>query len=156
ASAEAPAVQVSQPIQDRVRDFVDFTGRTDAAEAVDIRARVTGYLTKTLFKDGAEVKKGDVLFEIDSRPYKAQLDRARGQVTLNKAAQKRAEPPYARARATAAASAGAVTRQQLDQDRASVEEAMARVKAFEAMTEIYRLNLEFCKVTSPLNGKVSR
>jgi multidrug efflux system membrane fusion protein len=156
APSEPPAVPVSQPVEGMVTDFVDFTGRTDAVEAVDIRARVTGYLKEMPFKEGKEVKKGDLLFEVDPRPYKAQLDQAMGQVNLYKAAQKLAETTYARDRAIYAASTGAVSQQQLDQDRAAVDEAAARVKAFEAMTEVYKLNLEFCKVTSPIDGRISR
>src|SRR5215813_13046702 len=71
----AGVLLVSKPIQREVTNFVDFTGRTSAVAAVDIRPRVTGYLlaTKNPFKEGAEVKKGDPLFEIDPRPYEAQL-----------------------------------------------------------------------------------
>src|SRR4051794_8433167 len=74
APAEAPAVPVSKPVEDMVIDSVDFTGRTDAVEAVDVRPRVTGYLTQMPFKEGTEVKKGDLLFEVDPRPYQAQLN----------------------------------------------------------------------------------
>src|ERR1700680_1317704 len=80
APPELPAVPVSQPVRRVVTDYVDFTGRTDAVQAVDIRARVTGYLVKMPFKEGAEVKKGKLLFVVDPRPYQAQLDQAEGQV----------------------------------------------------------------------------
>ena len=80
APAQPPDVPVSQPIQREVTEYADFTGRTDAIESVDIRARVTGYLVQTPFKEGTEVKKGDLLFEVDPRPYQAQLDQAEGQV----------------------------------------------------------------------------
>src|SRR5262245_8447518 len=72
ASPEAPAVPVSKPVARNVTDFVDFTGRTDAVHAVDIRARVTGFLVSMPFKEGAEVKAGTLLFEIDPQPYQAQ------------------------------------------------------------------------------------
>src|SRR3954470_11692615 len=85
APPELPAVPVSRPVGREVTDFVDFTGRTDAVEAVDVRPRVSGYLVKMPFKEGAEVKKGDLLFEVDPRPYQAQLDQARAQVDLYKA-----------------------------------------------------------------------
>jgi RND family efflux transporter MFP subunit len=156
APSEAPAVPVSHPVQANVTDFVDFTGRTDAVEAVDIRPRVTGYLTKMPFKEGKEVKKDDLLFEIDPRPHKAQLDQAMSQVNLYKAAQKLAETTYARDLATYTASTGAVSMQQLDQDRAAVEEAAARVRTYEAMMEVYKLNLELCQVVSPIDGRISR
>jgi multidrug efflux system membrane fusion protein len=156
APAETPALPVSRPVQRTVTDFVDFTGRTDAVESVDIRARVTGYLVKISFKEGSEVKAGDVLFEIDPRPYKAQLDQAVSQVTLNEASLRLARTTYARDRALNAASAGTVTQQQLDQDLAAVEEADARLKAAQASTEVYKLNLSFTKVTSQADGLVSR
>ena len=108
------------------------------------------------FKEGAEVKTGDLLFEIDPRPYQAQLDQAQGQVNLYQAQLKLAKTIYARDRAINARVPGAVSKQQLDQDRASVEEADARVKAFEKNMEVYKLNLDFTKVTSPIDGQVSR
>jgi multidrug efflux system membrane fusion protein len=156
ASSNVPALPVSQPVQREVTDYVDFTGRTDAVETVSIRARVTGYLVQIPFKEGAEVKKGDLLFEIDPRPYQAQLDQAEGQVELNEASLKLARTTYERDRAIAQSVAGGVSRQQLDQDLAAVDEAAARLKAAKASTEVYKLNLEFTRVTSPIDGMVSR
>jgi multidrug efflux system membrane fusion protein len=156
APPEAPGVPISQPAQREVTDYVDFTGRTDAVDAVDIRPRVTGYLVKVAFTEGAEVKKGQLLFEVDPRPYQAQYDQAVAQVALYKAALELAKTTYERDRGIFAASAGAISRQQLDQDRAAVQEAEARVKAYESMTKIYKLNLDFCQVTSPINGRTSR
>jgi multidrug efflux system membrane fusion protein len=137
-----------------VTDYVDYTGRTDAVESVGIRARVTGYIDRIPFKEGAEVKKDDILFEIDPRPYKAQLDQAQGQVELNQASLKLAEITYERDKPLAAKAA--VTQQQLDQDKAAVDEAKARIKAAQAAVEVYKLNLEFCTVKSPISGMVSR
>jgi membrane fusion protein, multidrug efflux system len=82
-AAELPVIPVSQPVVREVRDYEDFTGQTDAVQVVDIRARVTGYLNKMPFKEGSEVKEGDLLFEIDARPYQAQLDQAVAQVASN-------------------------------------------------------------------------
>src|SRR5947207_2920567 len=73
-------VTVSRPVQRDVTDYVDFTGRTAAVDSVEVRARVWGYLDKVNFKEGALVKKDDVLFEIDPRLYRADLERARGTV----------------------------------------------------------------------------
>src|SRR4051794_9754036 len=73
APAEAPVVPVSQPVRREVTDYVEFTGRTEAVHSVDIRPRVTGYLTQMPFQEGAEVKAGDLLFVVDPRPYEAQL-----------------------------------------------------------------------------------
>jgi multidrug efflux system membrane fusion protein len=155
-SSDTPAVPVSHPAERDVTENIDFTGRTDAVEAVDIRARVTGYLLKTNFKEGSEVKAGDVLFEIDPRPYQAQLDQAMAQVDLNQSSLKLARTTYERDRAIALAVPGGVSQQQLDQELAAVDEAVSRVKASQASTEVYKLNVGFCKVVSPISGQISR
>jgi multidrug efflux system membrane fusion protein len=155
-SSEPPAVPVSKPVEREVTEFVDFTGRTDAVQAVDVRARVTGYLEQVPFEEGAEVKKGDLLFEIDPRPYHAQYDQATSQVELNEASLKLARTTLARDSNIQARSPGAVSQQQLDQDQAAVEEADARLKASKASTKVYKLNVDFTKVTSPIDGQVSR
>src|SRR5271166_2175840 len=108
APAEPPAVPVSHPVHRVVTDYVDFTGRTDAIQSVDIRARVTGYLVAMPFKEGAEVKKGELLFEIDPRPYQAQLEQAVSQVALNKASLQLARATLARDQSVAAAVPGGV------------------------------------------------
>jgi multidrug efflux system membrane fusion protein len=156
AAPEPPAVPVSQPVQQEVTDYVEFTGRTDAVQALDVRARVTGYLVEMPFKEGSEVKKGDLLFKIDPRPYQAQLDQAKGQVTLYQAQLDLAKTTYDRFSALFKSTPGAVSHQELDQYRASVAEAEARMKAFQASMEVYRLNLTFTEVTSPIDGRVSR
>src|SRR5437016_5963901 len=96
APPEPPAIPVSHPVSREVTDSVDFTGRTDAVQALDVRARVTGYLMQMPFKEGAEVKKDDLLFEVDPRPYQAQLDQAQGQVNLYQAQLQLAKTTYAR------------------------------------------------------------
>lgn len=156
APPEPPAFPVSKPVQREVTSYVEFTGRTDAVEAVDVRPRVTGYLVRLPFKEGSEVKKGDILFEIDPRPYQAQLDQAVSQVALYKAQLKLAQTTYARDRAINVKVPGSVSQQELDQYRAAVDEAEARVKAAEASTEVYKLNIQFTKVTSPIDGQISR
>jgi membrane fusion protein, multidrug efflux system len=156
ASAEAPVVPVSQPLQREVTDYVDFTGRTEAVYSVDVRPRVTGYLDSMPFEEGAEVKAGDLLFIVDPRPYKAQLDQAKGQVDLYKASLKLARITLARDRAINASSLGSVSQQQFDQEQAVVDEADARVKAFEKSMEISKLSYEFTRVISPIDGQISR
>ncbi len=152
--AKPPTIPVSQPVEREVTDYADYTGRTDAVESVGVRARVTGYINRVLFQEGAEVKKGDVLFEIDPRPYQAQMDEAQAQVTLNQASLKLAQATLERARPLVPS--GAVTRQEFDEDVAAVQEAEARIKAAQAAVEVYRLNLEFCKVVAPISGRISR
>src|SRR5438270_13760068 len=80
-----PVVPVSRPVQRPVTESVEYTGRTDAVESVGIKARVTGYLTRVNFREGGEVRAGDLLVEVDPRPYKAQLDQPVSQVEVNKA-----------------------------------------------------------------------
>ncbi len=155
APAQQLVLPVSQPVERNVTDFKDFTGRTDAVSSVNIVPRVTGYLVQEPFKEGSEVKKGDLLFEVDPRPYKAQLDQAQGQVNLYQAQLKLAKATLARD-VEISKTPGAVSAQQLDQDRASVEQAEASVKAAQASLEVYKLNLSFCSVTSPIDGKIGR
>ena len=154
APAKPPTLSVSVPVQREVTDYVDFTGRTDAVESVRIRARVTGYLVKMRFVVGAEVKKGDMLFEIDPRPYEAQLDQALSQVALNEASLIVARRNYDRN--LPLVGKGAISAQELDQYKATEDEAAARIKASKSALEVYKLNLGFTKVTAPIDGQVSR
>ena len=156
AAAEVPVVPVSQPLQRDVTDYVDFTGRTEAVYSVDVRPRVTGYLDSMPFVEGSEVKAGDLLFIVDPRPYKAQLDQAQGQVDLYKASLKLAKITLNRDRAINASSLGSVSQQQFDQEQAVVDEADARVKAFEKSMEISKLSYEFTRVVSPIDGQISQ
>lgn len=156
APAADPVIPVSNPVQREVTDYVDFTGRTEPVHSVDIRPRVTGYLVKMPFKEGTEVKAGDLLFVIDPRPYKAMLDQAQGQVDLYRASLKLARVTLARDYAINARSPGSISQQQIDQEQAVVDEAEARVKANEKSMEIYTLQHDFTRVTSPIDGQISR
>src|SRR5262245_57494682 len=88
-SAAPPAapmpVTVSYPVEREVTDYADYTGRTSAVDSVEVRAHVWGYLEKVNFKEGALVKKGDVLFELDARPYEAALNQAKAKVKQDEA-----------------------------------------------------------------------
>jgi multidrug efflux system membrane fusion protein len=156
APKEVPAAVVSQPLEREVTDFADFTGRTDAVNSVNIIPRVTGYLTKMPFKEGSEVKKDDLLFEVDPRPYQAQFDQAQSQVSLYDAQLDLAEKTLKRYEALEKSTPGAVSKQELDQYRAGVVEAQARVAASKKSLEVYTLNKEFTQVKSPIDGQVSR
>jgi multidrug efflux system membrane fusion protein len=81
-SSKLPVFAVSHPVQREVTDYVEYTGRTAAVQAEEIKARVTGFLEDMFFEEGAEIKKDAVLFKIDPRPYKAQFDQADAQVAL--------------------------------------------------------------------------
>jgi multidrug efflux system membrane fusion protein len=155
-SSETPVIPVSQPVKRDVTDFVDYTGRLAAVNSVDIRPRVTGYLTKMPFKEGDEVKKGDLLFEIDPRPYKALVNQAEAQVNLNKARLSLARANNIRARTVASREPGAFSQQELDTYQAQELEADASLKSAQASLETYKLNLSFCEVRSPIDGRVSR
>src|SRR5262245_30420581 len=97
AEAKPPVVIVATPISREVTDYEDFPGRTDAVFTVEVRARVTGYMDKVLFNDGDEVQKDDLLFVIDPRPYKADLERAEATVAQGLARLKRLEADNQRA-----------------------------------------------------------
>src|SRR5262245_19896282 len=96
--ADAPKVPVSRPLARQVTDQQEFTGRTDAPATVDLRARVSGYLLKAAFQEGGEVKQGDLLFEIDPRPYQAELDRAKARLALSEARLQRLDAEVKRAK----------------------------------------------------------
>ena len=152
AAAEVPAIPVSRPVEREVMNYEDFTGQTDAVQVVDIRARVTGYLNETLFKEGSEVSKGDLLFVIDPRPYQAQLDQAQAQIVANEASFTYAKSVYT----SDQAAPSAVSREQMAQDYAAMAQADARRKASVASTEVFKLNMEFTRVQAPITGQISR
>ncbi|TWT29325.1 Multidrug resistance protein MexA precursor [Posidoniimonas corsicana] len=154
--AQPVTLTVSKPIVREVGDFRVFTGTTAAAQSVDIQARVTGYLVKLPFSEGGVVKSGELLAEIDPRPYQAKLDAAQGEVTLNEAQLNLAQKENDRAKAIRAENAGAISQQELDTREAKVQEAQAAVQSAKANLEQYRLDLEFTKVYSPIDGRVSR
>ncbi len=157
AGKTAPAtLSVSVPIVREVTDFRVFTGTTAAVESVDIQARVTGYLDRLPFKEGSMVKSGEILAEIDPRPYEAKLEAAEGEVAVNEAQLELAIKEDDRAKAIRAQNSGAISQQELDVREANVEEATAAVKAAMANLAEYELDLEFTKVISPIHGRVSR
>jgi len=153
--AQAPVVRTETPITREVGDYVYFTGRLEAVESVEVRARVTGYLVSIDFQSGKPVKAGDRLFKIDPRPYQAQLDEANGQVALAKAQLQLAIADNARAKEVAK-TPGAISQQDVDKYQAAEDEAAAQVTASEAASEVSALNLSFTDVVSPIDGMVSR
>lgn len=155
ANTAPTIVMVAYPIERKVTDYSVFTGRIEAVKSVDIRARVDGYLVRMPFKEGADVKAGDLLFQIDPRPYQAAYDQAVARVALSKAQQTQANADYARV-SELAKTPGAISRQDVDRYSALRGEAAAQVQAAEASAEAARLNLEFTNVTSPIDGVVSR
>ena len=127
-TVEPPVVTVAEAVLHQVTDYVDYTGRIDAVNAVDVRARVTGYLEKMPFKEGDEVEKGALLFLIDERPYEAQLAQAEAQVQLNEAALKLARANNARAK-NLSKNPGVITQQDMDQYQATEDQSRAQLEA---------------------------
>jgi RND family efflux transporter MFP subunit len=149
-----PEVTVSNPVAREVTDYFEFPGQTCAVGEVEIRARVTGYIVKVNFEDGQEVKKGDLLFEIDPRPYQAALDRAQGESIRLKAVLEKAQADLARSNRLRPS--GAISEDEYEQHVAQLAIAKASIQEAEAAVRDAQLNLEFTKVVSPIDGRVSR
>ena len=154
AAPPPPQVDVAQVVSKQVTEFDEFTGRFEAVQRVEIRPRVSGYISSVNFAEGREVHKGDVLFVIDPRPYeadykraKAQLDQARSQSVLAKSE---------RERATKLLQSHAISQEEYDTRAAGLEQADANVEAAQAALDQAALNLSFTRVTAPIDGRVSR
>jgi RND family efflux transporter MFP subunit len=154
AAAPAPSVSVATVVSRQISDFDEFTGRFEAVERVEIRPRVTGYISSVNFVQGREVNKGDVLFVIDPRPYEAdlkhaqaQLEQARSQLTLATSEQDRANKLLA---------AHAISREELESRESALEQAHANVAGAQAAVDTAALNMSFTRVTAPITGVVSR
>jgi RND family efflux transporter MFP subunit len=145
---------VSQPVEREITDYNDYTGRTAAVETVEVRARVSGYLVKVNFPEGSMVKKGDLLFQIDPRPFQAALDEAKGQVAQLEARLTRAEADVARNERLLPK--GAASQRDLDTAVADRGEARAGIQSARAAVDRAALDLEFTKVTAPISGRISR
>jgi RND family efflux transporter MFP subunit len=159
APSEAPAaapvpVAVSHPVERYVTDQADFTGRVAAVDSVELRARVWGYLDKVHFKEGALVKKGDVLFEIDPLVYRAALSQAEGNLASLEARLVRLNADLARAQRLV--NTGAMSREDYDKVVGDRGEAEASRAASRAAVERARLDLGYTRVTAPISGRVSR
>jgi RND family efflux transporter MFP subunit len=155
ATEAAPTpVTVSRPVERQVTDYADFTGRTAAVDSVEVRARVWGYLDRVNFKEGALVKKDDVLFEIDPRVYRADLERAEGTVAQFEARVHRLERDYNRAKNLLARKA--VGQEEYDRYEADYREAVANLRVAKGNRDLADLNMGYTKVTAPVSGRVSR
>src|SRR5215475_4423650 len=147
-------VTVSRPVERYVTDYADFTGRTAAVDSVEVRARVWGHLQKVNFKEGDLVQKGDVLFELDPRPYQALLDQANAKVAQDEAQLAYDEAEYQRR--VRLVGPGAVSRSELDKTAAARRVDIANIAADKAVVASRQLDLEYTKVTAPISGRVSR
>ena len=149
-----PEVLVSTPVAAEVTDYEDFTGRTMAMKTIDIRPRVTGYLDKVLFKEGAEVSEKDLLYEIDPRPYQAEVDRAQGSMQQAQARLRRLNNDMQRARGMLPNKT--ITQEAYDLIVGDQAEAEAAVSVAQASLDLAKLNLSYCQVRAPIGGKMSR
>jgi RND family efflux transporter MFP subunit len=145
-------VAVTRPVQGEAVPFEEFVGRLEARQTVEVRPQVSGILEKVSFKAGAEVKKGDVLFEIDPRPYQAEVDQAEAKLAVAAARRKQADADLARAKALAGK--GGVSREELDQITLAATVAAAEEKRAQADRERARLLLDYTKVAAPISGRV--
>ncbi len=148
-----PAVTVAHPVQKEVVEWDTYTGYLQAPESVNVVARVSGLIMETPFDEGSIVKRGDVLFVIDDRPFVADLD-------AKLADEKKAEAQQSIAQVTFDRLSGlrkdnAVSQQDLDNAKATIDQASAQVAGAKAAVESSRLNLEWCRVLSPIDGRVS-
>jgi RND family efflux transporter MFP subunit len=137
-----------------VTDFIDFTGRAEAVDSVQLRARVSGYLHKINFKEGDEVQKDQVLFEIDDRTFKAERDQAQATAKLNEAQVKEAEVEYnrdARLRTS-----GSVSQEALERTISKRDQAQAGLDAARADLQQKQLNLDYTRVVAPISGRADR
>jgi RND family efflux transporter MFP subunit len=150
----SPEVEVEVPVTQQIVDHEDFTGRTDGMKSVELRAQVTGYLEKVLFREGFDVKEGDTLFLIDPRTYRADYDRAVANLAQARAHLARLEADYSRAQTLIASAA--IAKADYDLALGDRNEASAMVGVAQAALETARLNLDFTKVTAPITGRISR
>src|SRR5690606_34759695 len=130
-----------------ISEWDEYTGRLEAVESVEIRPQVSGVLQQVNFEEGRDVKKGDVLFVIDPRPYQAQLDRAQAEVEQARTAATLAETDLARAQSLVATRA--ISQEEFETRNAARATALAAVKAAEAAAAIAQLDLSYTRVVSP-------
>ena len=154
AAAAAPAVTVAQPVKRTVTDWDEFTGRFDAIEEVQVRARVGGFVTNVEFKDGDMVHAGDLLYLIDSRPFEAVAAQADGQLADARAKVELAKREFDRGLNLVQTSA--VSEQVVDQRRQALQAAHAAEIVAEGALKAAQLNVEFTHVPAPISGRVSR
>lgn len=154
AAPPAPEVSVAQVLQRDVTQWNDVTGRVAAVETVELRPRVSGYIERVAYREGDEVRRGQLLFVIDQRPYRAAL--AQAEANLERA---RSEARLARsqdARAQALIDAKAISREEFDTRKAATAQGDATVRAAEAAVSSARLDLQFTEVRSPIDGRAGR
>ncbi len=157
AQPKAPApveVSVAEVICKQIGESDEFTGRLEAVHAVEVRPRVSGYLQSVHFKEGEIVGEGDLLFQIDPRPFQAEVDRLKGELSQAKAQRARAESDFERAERLH--NNDGMSAEEYDRRAAVRNEAEARIASTQAALRGAELNLEFTRVTAPITGRVGR
>ena len=157
AAAPSPApvsVTVSYPVERYVTDYADFTARIAAVDSVEVRAHVWGYLETVNFKEGSLIKKGEVLFEIDPRPYQALLDQANAKLQQDEAQFRFDQAEYLRN--VELLKSKAVSQSDYDKSQAAKEVDIANIAADKALIAQRALDLQYTRVTAPVSGRVSR
>lgn len=150
----APKVSVAEVIEQPLNEWDEFTGRLEAPESVELRPRVSGYIDRVAFHEGALVKKGDLLFQIDPRPFEAEVKRLEAQLQQARAAQARSVNEAQRGERLRASNA--ISAELADARTTAAQEAKAAVAATQAQLDAARLNLSFTRITAPIDGRVSR
>jgi RND family efflux transporter MFP subunit len=149
-----PKVTVSQPVSREVTEWEEYTGRLEAIESVEVRARVNGYLQSIHFKNGVTVKQGDLLFVIDPRPYQTELERAKAELALATARLERMGKDLARAQMLVRSRA--ISEEEVDTRISDQRQAQESVQAARATVNAAQLNVEFTQVRAPISGRISR
>ena len=155
APAAPPPVQAAKVVSKSITEFDEFTGRFEAVERVEVRPRVSGYVMATKFAQGHEVKKGDILYVIDPRPYQATLKHAQAEADARDAPRPR-WPQSERVRATKLIEKRAISQEEFDARISGNEQAAANLQAAEAAVESAALDLSFTEVRAPISGLVGR
>lgn len=150
----APPVTVAAALEREVTEYDEFSGRLEAVERVELRPRVSGYINKVNFRQGAEVRKGDLLFEIDPNPFLQEV--RRGEAELNRAKTRFDLAASEFSRVEKLIDSGAISRQEFDQNASAKRESEAAVRSAQAALESARLNLGYTKVRAPVSGLTSR
>jgi multidrug efflux system membrane fusion protein len=148
-----PAVTVSRPLQERITEWDEYTGRFVAVATVDVRARVSGFIDSLHFKDGQVVKQGDLLFIIDQRPYKLAVDQAKAELDRTQAKLDIANLDLERA--TPLVRNQTVTEREFDTRKSTQRDALAAMESAQATLKTAQLNLEWTEVRAPIAGRIS-
>ncbi len=154
AQAPAPQVSVAAALEREVTEWDEFTGRVEAVESVEVRPRVTGYIESVNFTEGSTVRKGDLLFVIDPRPYRAELSKAEAELARAVARSELAASDAARSKSLV--DIKAVSREEYETRVNASREATANVAAARAAVDSAKLNLEVTRITSPIAGRVGK